>query len=234
MPLSPQPSSHILAMLVRLHMSQNPMTVDLDDSAISALRTMRKMNIRHLPITEQGRLCGMVTERDLMRVLPSFVLDAPEQKDSPVPIQKALTRKLISVTPNDSMDSAARIFLEHKISGLPVLDAGQLVGILTSDDVLHAFLVVFEHLDATQLVMLHGAQRGNARDFDPASCCAQLGIELHSLVRHDARRGAELFVLAVRAPKSKLDQFQQLAVDAGWMRVAASGPTGDETDAQAA
>lgn len=206
-------------MLVRLHMSKHVMTVDAEDTAVSALRTMRKLSIRHLPVTEDGKMRGMVTERDLLRVLPGFVSEFLDQKNSSIPIRSALITNLISVEPNATIDSAAQILLEHKISGLPVMKAGELVGILTSDDVLRAFVSVFEFDAGIQLTMVHGDGNLSKEGFDPAMICGKLGIHLRHLIHQDVRRGAEVFVLCAEASEEKIEAFKQAAATFGWLPV---------------
>lgn len=215
-------------MFTRMYMSKHVMTVDCEDSAISALRTMRKLSIRHLPVTERGALIGMVTERDLLRVLPSFVSAAPDQKTSPIPIRAALGEHLISLDPQSTIHAAAQLLLEHKISGLPVVDAGELLGILTSDDVLRAYVSSLECGAGSQWILVRGVGTSGGDDFDPARLCVRLGIRLLRLIQQDVRRGAEVCLICAQASDEQRLAFQEQAARFGWLPMHSSKPKGED------
>jgi len=97
----------------------------------AARRIMKRSHIRHLPVVQQGRLMGILSDRDL---LPYEGIDADGVETT---VGEAMTRAPITCTITTSISRVAQIMLEHKIDSIPVVDpAGSLVGLVTSSDLL--------------------------------------------------------------------------------------------------
>jgi acetoin utilization protein AcuB len=129
-------------MLVRYFMSRGVKTVDVATTCRAALRQMREQRLRRTPVVDDGRLVGMLSERDLLRVLPGTIAQADTAagvESESLPVSRVMATKLVTVDADDHVETAARAMLEHKVGGLPVLHGGQLVGILTESDVFRAF-----------------------------------------------------------------------------------------------
>ncbi|HZE20747.1 MAG TPA: CBS and ACT domain-containing protein [Desulfobaccales bacterium] len=120
-------------MLVGQIMSREIITVSPSRGVAQALKLMQKNQIRHLPVTEQGRMVGWITSRDLREVLLASMLE--EIKVGDVMVQAPL-----SVTPDTEVEEAARLIHEHKIGGMPVLEGDKLVGVITMLDLISAFI----------------------------------------------------------------------------------------------
>jgi acetoin utilization protein AcuB len=100
-----------------------------------AVELMKKHNIRHLPVIEDDELVGFVTESDLKQFsFPSMVED--------IPVHQVMITNPITISVNTGIDVAAKIIHDNKIGGLPVLNDGRLVGVITASDVLSAFIEV--------------------------------------------------------------------------------------------
>jgi acetoin utilization protein AcuB len=108
-----------------------------------ARQTMMKERIRHLLITEERRLVGIVTDRDIRLNLPSPATSLSVWEISfllgRLTVGEVMTKGVIVIGPDREARDAARLMLEHKIGALPVLDEGHLIGIITETDVLRAF-----------------------------------------------------------------------------------------------
>jgi CBS domain-containing protein len=121
-----------------------------------ALRLMNRANIRALPVVEKDNLVGIVTKRDLMRSDVSSVMrdiwDQYRQVGN-IPLEKIMTKTVITIQGDSSMAKAAQILLENKITALPVVDpCRQMVGILTSTDLFRMLLSEYPALNnATQI-----------------------------------------------------------------------------------
>jgi acetoin utilization protein AcuB len=114
-------------------MTSEPVTIGQHDTLSHAKVIMDEGHFRRLPVVDDGRLVGIVTERDL-REYAGYL--------GTTRVNAAMRTALVTVTPYNTVEDAARLMLKHKIGGLPIVADGKLVGILTTSDVLRAFLVV--------------------------------------------------------------------------------------------
>jgi CBS domain-containing protein len=124
-------------------MTPSPLTVTPSVSIPKVQQLMAQRRIRHLPVVEDGRLVGIITDRDVRTVQPSPAtsLDTRELNYllERLTVRSVMTRPVISVAPRDPLAEAVRLMLEHRIGGLPVTEGERLVGILTEVDLLRAF-----------------------------------------------------------------------------------------------
>ena len=115
------------------HMTAVPESVAPGDTLEKALGIVRKHSYRHLPVVKDGEMVGFLSHRDLCRELGRGDLHRP--------VSEAMAKRVVSVAPGDSLSSAAELMLENKISALPVLEYGALVGILSVTDMIDHCLV---------------------------------------------------------------------------------------------
>lgn len=111
-------------------MTDGVIPVGAEETVDVAARSLTHYNIGALPVCDsRGRLCGMVTDRDLVtRCLASG--RKPEQTC----VREIMTRQVISVTPQTSLQEAAQLMGNHQIRRLPVVDAGKLRGMVSLGD----------------------------------------------------------------------------------------------------
>jgi len=126
-------------LLVENWMNQNVITVDADDSMLDATKILKEHNIRHLPVLEKGKLVGVITDRDLKRASPSDAtsLEAHEllYLIANIKVREIMTKNPITVPYNYTIEEAAEILLQAKISGMPVVDKdGDVIGTITQTD----------------------------------------------------------------------------------------------------
>jgi CBS domain-containing protein len=98
-------------------------------------------HIRHMPVIDgAGHLVGIATDRDVKRALPSplsaTAADEYEAILDTTPLARVMTREPLTVAPETSLAEAVNIMLNNRIGGLPVVENGKLMGILTERDVL--------------------------------------------------------------------------------------------------
>lgn len=132
-------------MLVKDWMTTDPVTITDETSMMKAIHLMKERRFRRLPVTRQGKLVGMVTDRDLKEASPSkaTTLDVHELYYllAELQIKEIMSQNPLSVSPDDTVEHAAQLMLEKTISGLPVVDdSGKLLGIITQTDVFKAFM----------------------------------------------------------------------------------------------
>jgi acetoin utilization protein AcuB len=120
-------------------MTRNVLVAPLELSLSAAWRVMRRERIRHLPVTHQGQLVGIVSDRDLLvngRVNSKGELDFPPH----VTVAKAMTPSPIVCQPSTPVSEVAQLMVDRKIDAVPVLQGGRLVGLVTSTDLLMLLL----------------------------------------------------------------------------------------------
>ena len=131
----------IAGSLVASIMSRHVVSVDYDDRLSTVKRIFDTHGFHHLLVVENGRLHGVLSDRDLLRALSPFIGTLSETtRDSHTldkRVHQIMTRKLITVSPHTTLTEAIDLFLEQRVSCLPVIDAERRpVGVLTWRDVL--------------------------------------------------------------------------------------------------
>ncbi len=131
-------------MLVHEIMTPQPIAISPETTLPEAMRLMKQHGFRRLPVLKNKKLVGIVTDRDLKEAMPSdatslsiwelnFLLSKLE-------VSEIMQSPVFTVTENMSVEDAARLMLDKKIGGLPVMNKGVLTGMITTSDVLRAFI----------------------------------------------------------------------------------------------
>jgi acetoin utilization protein AcuB len=119
---------------------RHPVTVITStDTLGEAARLFQSLGFRHLPVVDQGRLVGVLTDRDL-QFATSNLSSNPRSINDPVAL--AMSSPAVTADPLDPVEDAARIMRSRKIGCLPVMDGLELVGILTGMDLLDALMIL--------------------------------------------------------------------------------------------
>jgi acetoin utilization protein AcuB len=133
-------------MKVKERMAADVKTVDMDSSITEAFRLMKENNIRRLPVMDKGKLAAIVTLSDLNQAAPSSATSLSIHELNyllaKTKIREIIPKKqkLLSISPEAYIETAAKIMRENTVSGLPVVDNGKLVGIVTETDIFDAFI----------------------------------------------------------------------------------------------
>ena len=133
-------------MLIKDWMATAVLTVDANTSVMRATRIMKENNIRRLPVLSQGKLVGIVTDRDLKDASPSTTseIDLHEMYYllAEMKVKDVMTDKCICLRADDTLEKAALVMLKEKISGVMILDndGDSLVGLLSETDILRGFI----------------------------------------------------------------------------------------------
>jgi len=121
-------------MLVRDRMSRPAVTVRQDADFQKALALMQEKKLRRLPVVDDdGQLVGIIVERDLLVAAMRYL-------QSRVEVGDLMTRNVVTIGPDADLNEVARTMLERKIGGLPVVEHGRLVGIITESDIFKRFV----------------------------------------------------------------------------------------------
>ena len=132
-------------MLVKNWMSKEVITVGADDSMQNAIYILQEQNIKILPVMDDATLVGIISDRDLKKASPSdaTTLDMHELLFliSKIKVRDLMKKPVYTAKPDDTVEEAAALLLEKKISGLPVVDENnRLVGIITRSDIFRVLL----------------------------------------------------------------------------------------------
>ena len=135
-------------MLVGKRMTRNPITVSPDVSIAEAMERMRREKIRRfLVVDKKGALVGIVTREDLLHASPSSVTSLSVWEVSyllsQVKVKEVMTRDVLTVTEDVTLEEASRLMVDNKIGCLPVVRDGMVVGIITESDLFKVFLELF-------------------------------------------------------------------------------------------
>ena len=131
-------------MYVKTRMTANPFTVTPENTVPETLAIMEKHRVRHLPVVSDGRVVGVVSNSDIAKASPSPAtsLSASEVTYllSKLKVATIMTRDPVTISPNALLEEAAVLMRDHKIEMLPVVDAGELIGVITESTILDAFI----------------------------------------------------------------------------------------------
>jgi acetoin utilization protein AcuB len=132
-------------MIVANWMSKNIITVDEEDSMQDAMKLLKENDIRMLPVMKKGKLVGIVTDRDLKRASASdaTTLEIHELLYllTRIKVKNIMTKEVITVPPDFTVEETALVLQKNKISGAPVVDSrGKLVGTITQTDLFRVLI----------------------------------------------------------------------------------------------
>ncbi|MCX5900524.1 MAG: CBS and ACT domain-containing protein [Proteobacteria bacterium] len=147
-------------MKIKRRMAKQIVTISSDANVLDAVHLLHKHGIRHLPVVDDGRFIGFISDSDIKQVLL-----LPNGNE--MPLAEFMNKTPLTIGPEESMEEAARIMYSNKIAGLPVLEDGQLVGIITVGDILAEFIEIMGGLQASSRidVIMHD----NQEEYEKAS-----------------------------------------------------------------
>ena len=134
-------------MLVKNWMTRDVVVIDVEESMQHAIYKMQDHKINLLPVMSEDKLVGIVSDRDLKKASPSdaTTLDMHEMLYlvSRIKIKDLMTKEVTTVPPEFTIEEAAQLLLDHRISGLPVTDIqGRVVSIITQSDIFRALISI--------------------------------------------------------------------------------------------
>ncbi len=185
-------------MFVAKRMTPNPTTIESTTTIADASELMRKRKFRRLPVVDNGRLVGIVTDRDLRTVAPSpattlsiFELNYLLAK---MQVKDIMHKDVITIPVDATIEEAALIMSTRHIGGLVVVgENGSVVGVITETDIFNSFVEImglkegkirFTFKVSNQVGVLH----------DISGVFKDLGINISSLATYPVEDGAEMVI----------------------------------------
>ncbi|MBW2027218.1 MAG: CBS domain-containing protein, partial [Deltaproteobacteria bacterium] len=134
-------------MQVQNWMSSDLITVEEDTPIIHVIKLLEENNIRHIPVTRDGHLVGLITDQEIKEASPSKGTTMKAQELyyllAELKARDVMKREPITIGPDQTMEVAAVKMLEYKVTGLPVVsDKGKLVGLITQGDVFRVLISI--------------------------------------------------------------------------------------------
>ncbi len=184
-------------MFVRLWMTEKPLTVGPRESLKSVKEMMDLNEIRRIPVVQDGKLLGLVTEGDL-RVLPPTRLQES--------VSRIMVTSVLTVSPYEPLEDAVHKMRSHKVGSLPVVHEEKLVGIITDSDIFHAIETFMEAgADSARLTFdLDGSQ--NALTLLGA-LVEEFSLEVDNFVLHRRMANPGRKMAALRVRGSRVEEF---------------------------
>lgn len=138
-------------MFVGDRMNQPVITIAPDLPIVDALNLMKSKHIRRTPVVKDGKLVGIISDKDLLNASPSPAtsLSVWEMNYllSKIAVKDVMTKKVLTVTEDTPLEEAARIMADNKIGGLPVMRGDEVVGMITETDL---FKILLELMGARE------------------------------------------------------------------------------------
>ncbi len=131
-------------MYVKSRMTSNPYTIAFDAPVTEVIELMREKNLKRVPVVHGEKVVGMITQGDIQKVSPTkattlsiFEINYLLSKTK---VSDAMTKEVITISPDALLEEAAVLMRDNKISTLAVVRDGKLVGIITESDIFDAFI----------------------------------------------------------------------------------------------
>ena len=218
-------------LLVRDWMTEHLVTLSPEASVAEALTLCRKRRIRHIPILDEGRLVGIVSDRDLRDASPT--LGDPERARilQEIRVADVMSREVITVDPQDSIENAAQQMYELKIESLPVVAEGavagagstvgeeEVLGIVTSSDVMRA-LVTLAGLPEPGCRIEVSVPNREGILAEVAGKIREVEVDIVSVLSDPDRRSGQrtmVFQLATADPSSVMQNLKTAGYEVSWV-----------------
>jgi acetoin utilization protein AcuB len=168
-------------LLVKDSMTRGVVVLSPETTAAEALALCRERRIRHLPVLEERRLAGIVSDRDLRSAAPALGDPGRASALEKIRVYDVMTRDVVTARPDDPIEEAANRMRERRIGCLPVVQDGTLVGIVTASDVMEALVQLMgAHEPGSRLVASMPDRPGTLAG--AAGIFGVLGINIVSVV----------------------------------------------------
>jgi acetoin utilization protein AcuB len=207
-------------LLVRNSMTRELVTVVSETTAAEALALCRMNRIRHLPVLEGRRLVGVISDRDLRAATPALGDLARAEALDRIRVADQMTRDVTTAGPEDPIEDAAMAMYERKIGCLPVVDGEDLVGILTTSDVMRALVrLVGAHKPGSRLEVALPSRSGSMAEV--TQIVRNEGVDIVSILassENEDEAGERVAVLRVATidPKQVVESLRAAEYQIIW------------------
>jgi acetoin utilization protein AcuB len=209
-------------LLVRDWMTGNLVTLSPEASVAEALTLCRERRIRHIPIVEEGRLVGIVSDRDLGDASPALGDAERASTLQEIRLGNVMTREVSTTVPQDPIENVAQEMYELKIGSLPVVaeeDEEKLLGIVTSSDVMRALVTLAGLPEPGCRIEVRAPNRAGTLA-EVAGKIQDLGVDIFSVLSDPDRRSGNrimVFQLVTADPSSVMESLKMAGYEVSWV-----------------
>ena len=197
-------------MFVINRMTKNPMTVTADTKVDEVAHLMKKHNFRRLPVVDDGKLVGFLSDSDLMRVAPSPATTLSRYEINSllakICVRDIMKKDVLSVNVDATIEEAALIMYKNKIGGMPVVsNMGAVVGVITETDIFKTFVDVMGLADGKTRITLEVTDKiGVVKDI--AEIFGQAGVSIDSLIT--CKKEDNKYEIVIRGDITNIDDIK--------------------------
>ena len=197
-------------MFVINRMTKNPMTVTADTKVDEVAHLMKKHNFRRLPVVDDGKLVGFLSDSDLMRVAPSSATTLSRYEINSllakICVRDIMKKDVVSVNVDATIEEAALIMYKNKIGGMPVVsNMGAVVGVITETDIFKTLVDVMGLADGKTRITLEVTDKiGVVKDI--AEIFGQAGVSIDSLIT--CKKEDNKYEIVIRGDITNIDDIK--------------------------
>ena len=197
-------------MFVINRMTKNPKTVTADTKVDEVAHLMKKHNFRRLPVVDDGKLVGFLSDSDLMRVAPSSATTLSRYEINSllakICVRDIMKKDVVSVNVDATIEEAALIMYKNKIGGMPVVsNMGAVVGVITETDIFKTFVDVMGLADGKTRITLEVTDKiGVVKDI--AEIFGQAGVSIDSLIT--CKKEDNKYEIVIRGDITNIDDIK--------------------------
>lgn len=197
-------------MFVINRMTKNPMTVTADTKVDEVAHLMKKHNFRRLPVVDDGKLVGFLSDSDLMRVAPSPATTLSRYEINSllakICVRDIMKKDVVSVNVGATIEEATLIMYKNKIGGMPVVsNMGAVVGVITETDIFKTFVDVMGLADGKTRITLEVTDKiGVVKDI--AEIFGQAGVSIDSLIT--CKKEDNKYEIVIRGDITNIDDIK--------------------------
>lgn len=205
-------------MFVINRMTKNPMTVSPDTKIDEAANLMKTRGFRRLPVVENGKLVGFISDRDIMRVAPSPATTLSKWEITSllakISVAEIMQKNVISVRSDATIEEAALLMYKNRIGGMPVVSSvGAVVGVITETDIFKALVDIMGLAEGRTRLTLEVTDRiGVVKDI--ATIFSDAGLSIDSLVTCKEANGK--YEIIIRSDIADVDDIKAKLATKGY------------------
>ncbi len=208
-------------LLVRDLMTRELITLGPEASVAEAIQLCREQRIRHVPILDGEELVGIVSDRDLSEASPASDDPNREEAMQRLRVGDIMSQEVITVHPQDPTGYAAKEMYERKLDALPVMDEQNLIGIVTSTDVMRALVMLTGVHESGSQVEIQASNKSGVLA-DVAEIIRDLDVDIVSALSAPEKRAGNrtmVFRLAAEDPSTVVQSLQMAGYSASWVNI---------------